>query len=152
MNEPVPRPVYSTRYKLVIVGVLTLATAAFAAAIIRADTDPDEVTLSGGGEFVERLIPGRGDEIQRQETIGIDLAAGWTGVLAVETPPDGPVPIPESELDVTRELNLVQYTPEEGKAVPELPAGRNCLIATVWRLAVGRDGSAREVRWCFEVT
>jgi hypothetical protein len=153
MNEPLPRPEYSTRYKLVIALVLTLAAAAFAAAIIRVDADgDDEVTLSDEGSFVERLIPGDGDEIQRQQTIGIDLAAGWTGVLAIG--PEGAplVPIPDDQLDVTRELNLIEYTPDEGKAVTELLAGRNCVVATVWRIATGRDGTARERRWCFQVT
>jgi hypothetical protein len=150
--QPVQLPGYSTRYKIVIVVVLALAIAAFTAAVMKADTDPNDVQLSGGGDYVELLRPGRGDEIQRQETIGIDLASGWTGTLSIKRPGDQTfVPIPAKELQEVRELNQLLYTSRDDLPGPDLQAGTNCVLATVWEIATGSD-EAHNVSWCFEVT
>ena len=41
----------------------------------------DDVTISGGDNAVEALIPGREAETLSQSEVGIDLADGWTGDL-----------------------------------------------------------------------
>jgi hypothetical protein len=134
-----------------VVAILALAIAAFAAAGLRANTDEDGIEASGGGDFVERLIPGRGDEIQRQSTIGIDLSSGWTGGLSLKRPGDTTfVPLPEDEVQVRPELNQLLYTSDESTPGPDLQAGTNCVLATVFKIA--SPDQTKNVSWCFEVT
>ena len=137
-------PLYSTRFKIVAVLVVTLAAAALVAAYMTTNTD--EGSGSGtDGSYVERLLPERDTQLVQQGTVGIDLAPGWEGTLTV----DG-VAIPEDQLDVTPSLNLVQFTPGDGKALEALRVGNICAQARAWESATGPD-DARTVTWCFDV-
>ena len=161
MSDRAPGPAYSTRTKLIVAGTMLVAGAAFTAAIVTADADgPAEVSRSGsdqigGGQtgttrlvIVEELSPDRGDEALSQQSIQIDLAAGF----AVSTFQVNGITIPASELDLRPELAITSFTPDEGKAVEELDAGTNCVSAVIYRLADGRGINTRTERWCFEVT
>lgn len=135
---------YSTRFKILASLLITLAVAAFVAAYMT--TSDDDGSGSGAdGEFVERLLPERDSQVVQQGTVGIDLAPGWEASLSI----DG-VPIPEDDLDVTASLNLVQFTPGEGKAMRTLPVGNVCAQAQAFETATGPD-DARTVSWCFDV-
>jgi hypothetical protein len=124
--------------------LITLAVAAFVAAYLT--TSDDDGSGSGrDGEYVERLVPERDSQVVQQGTVGIDLAPGWEASLSI----DG-VPIPEDDLDVTESLNLVQFTPGEGKAMGTLPVGNICAQARAWETATGPE-DARTVSWCFDV-
>jgi hypothetical protein len=114
--------------------------------ILVTDTQgPDGTTQS---EIVEHLIPKADDEILRQSELGIDLAPGYDGTLAVNG-----VDIPVEDQRRVPEQNQVFFTPGEGKAVEQLLAGPNCATATVWK-AVDGPGTAndRTFTWCFEAT
>lgn len=137
-------PLYSTRFKILAAALITLAVAAFVAAYLSTSEDDGSGTGTDG-EFVERLLPERDSQIVQQGTVGIDLAPGWEGSLTI----DG-VAIPDDELDVTASLNLVQFTPGEGKAMRTLPVGNRCAQARVWESASGPE-AARTVTWCFDV-
>ncbi|HEY8523749.1 MAG TPA: hypothetical protein VIL48_02215 [Acidimicrobiales bacterium] len=141
-------PTYSTRFKLLAAGLLLVAVAAFVGAYLTFSETGEDPVLSSSGQdqYVERLIPGRNDQVLAQAPIGIDLATGWSGVLVVNG-----TEIPEDELDITRELGLIQFTPQEGGTVEELRAGRNCVTAIVWPLSEGRTNGSRTIQWCFEV-
>ena len=142
-------PVYSTRFRLVAVIVLTAATAAFVVAYLGLREGSDDPVVSSGAasEAVERLIPARGSQVPQQETIGVDLAGGWSAALTVDD-----VEIPADELDVTPELSLVQFTPDDGRTVEQFQPGRNCVEATIWPLSEGRGGGqTRTIGWCFDV-
>ena len=91
-------------------------------------------------------MPGAGDEVVRQAELGVDLAPGYEGALAVNG-----VEIPTEELRLVPEQNQVFFTPGEGKAVEQLRAGPNCAEAVMWRASAGR-GTADDLsyRWCFE--
>ncbi|HEY8544668.1 MAG TPA: hypothetical protein VIL36_06460 [Acidimicrobiales bacterium] len=135
-------PLYSTRFKIVAALLVTLAVVAFVAAYLTTSDGDDGGATDG--EYVERLLPERDTQIVQQGTVGIDLAPGWEGRLTI----DG-VPIPEGQTDVTS-LNVVQFTPGEGKAMQTLPIGKICAQARVWETATGPDES-RTVSWCFDV-
>ena len=98
----------------------------------------DDVTISGGDNAVEALIPGRDAETLSQSEVGIDLADGWTGELLLNG----------GAVDAQRvdALNQLLYRPPDG-----LDSGRNCVTAVIWRSSESRD-SSRDVDWCFEVT
>ena len=122
--------------------------------------DPCEVLISGEevdapacdpsdeavGEIVEQLFPAQGDEVLRQQQVGIDLGPRYDGSLVVNG-----VSIPDDQLLRRPELNQVFFQPGEGTAVTELTPGRNCVIALVWPIAEG-PASGQPIEWCFEVT
>lgn len=142
-------PVYSTRFKIGAVVVLTAAIAAFVIAYLSTQEGGDDPIISSGGasDAIETLIPARGSQVPQQQTVGVDLAGGWDAALSVNG-----VEIPPDELQVTRELSLVQFTPADGRIVEQFQPGENCVEATIWPLSEGRDGDeTRTVGWCFEV-
>ncbi len=99
----------------------------------------DDVTISGGDDAVEALIPGRNAEALSQSEVGIDLADGWTGDLALNG-------VPIDDVQRVDALNQLLYRPPDG-----LESGRNCVTATIWRSSESPE-SGRDVEWCFEVT
>ena len=143
---PAPSPMSSGRYRLLVGGLIGGAAIALAVGIAVTDTsDPDDATQS---EFVEHLIPQRDAEVLRQAELGIDLAPGFDGTLAVNG-----VAIPVEDQRRVPEQNQVFFTPGDGKAVEQLQAGRNCVTATVWEAADGPGTPKdRTVEWCFEAT
>lgn len=162
---PAGGPIYSTRAKVVIVAALTLAVGGFVLAGMRADTDNDDaITVSGvpaqavDADGVEALVPRDGAEILAQQRIGIDLADGWVAELVLQ-PPSGPaIVLPPEQLE-TSALNEQIFQPGcpgdatcGPKVLDRLPAGRNCLRATVWNQIRGRDATERIESWCFDVT
>jgi hypothetical protein len=134
------------RYRLLIGALLALAAVVLVAGILVTDTDDSDD--ASGSEIVERFIPRPDDEVLRQAELGIDLAPGYDGTIAVNG-----VDIPEADQRRVPEQNEVFFTPGEGKAVERLNAGPNCAVATVWRAADG-PGTAndRTFTWCFEAT
>jgi hypothetical protein len=137
---------YSTRFRVVATLVIVAAVVAFGVAFRSCQASDDDAILESGGadEYVEALLPARNSQVPQQESIGIDLIASWTGTLNVNG-----VDIPDDELQVTRELGLVQFTPGDGRAVEELRTGQNTVIATVWPRAEGPEASTT-VAWTFD--
>jgi hypothetical protein len=134
------------RYRALIGGLVVAAIVALVVGVAVTDTtDPDDATQS---EVVERLVPQRDAEVLRQAELGIDLAPGYDGTLAVNG-----VDVPVEDQRRVPEQNEVYFTPGVGKAIEQLRAGRNCVTATVWRAAEG-PGTAndRAISWCFEAT
>ncbi len=135
------------RYRLLVALLVAAALAALYAGVRATDTGGDDgVAVRGQPEVVERLIPGRGDEVIRQAELGIDLGPGFEGALVVNG-----APIPDEQLRLVPEQNQVYFTPGDGKAVEQLRAGPNCVEAIVWKSSQGR-GTAddRSFTWCFE--
>ncbi|HEY6532828.1 MAG TPA: hypothetical protein VIY72_11020 [Acidimicrobiales bacterium] len=103
----------------------------------------NETDLDRGN--IEQLLPTRDAKILQQEPIGIDLAPGYEGTLALNGEP-----LPEDQLGVVPALNRVTFTPGPGKAYEALPAGQNCLKATYWKTETGPSQST-DYTWCFTV-
>ena len=139
-----PPPMARGRYLLLVGGLVVAAAIAAVVGVLMTDTDqPDQVPQS---EIVEHLVPKAGDEVVRQFELGIDLAPGYDGTLAVNG-----VEIPVEEQRRIPEQNQVFFTPAEGKVVEQLQAGPNCATAVVWRSAVGPDtADDKSFTWCFE--
>lgn len=94
---------------------------------------------------IERLIPTADAKVLQQDLIGIDLAPGYEGRLAL----DG-VPLPDDEVTVVAPLNQITYRPGPGRTFEALPQGTNCLTATYWMSSKGEQQSSR-FTWCFTV-
>lgn len=97
---------------------------------------------------VEQFIPGNASpNVPRQSEIGLDLAAGWTGVLSVNGRD-----IPEDQLRRNEPLNQLFFTPGPGKEIEQLRPGPVYVIATIWRPAANEtQADGRQVRWAFNV-
>lgn len=126
------------RFVLTLLVLLALAGIVVAGQRTVRNGGADDITISGGDDAVEALIPGRDAETLSQTEIGIDLADGWTGTLQLNG----------EEVDAQRvdALNQLLYRPPGG-----LDSGRNCVIASIYQSSESPE-SARDVSWCFEVT
>jgi hypothetical protein len=132
------------RLLILIVAVASITAIVFAAQLAQTGDDGNELVLSG--QDVERLIPARNSEILAQESVGIDLAPGFTAVLLLNG-----VEIPEDQLNRRTGVDEILYRPADDDAAVEYEAGENCLVALVWPVDRTRF-EARSVSWCFNVT
>ena len=88
------RPSYPLRTKIIVIAVLIVAVGAFTLAIGAADTGNDDgVVISGQPgqvsttDGIDGVVPADGAEVLSQQSIGIDLAQGWTGELTLRRSP-----------------------------------------------------------------
>jgi hypothetical protein len=131
------------RHRILIAVLVAGAAVALFLGVRATDTGDDEPVTS---RVVEHFIPGEGDAVIRQAELGIDLAPGYEGALAING-----VEIPTEQLRLVPEQNQVFFTPGDGKAVERLRAGLNCVEAEAWRSADGRGtANDRSFTWCFE--
>ena len=137
---------YSTRFKVIASLVAAAAIALFAVAILTLSGNKDQGLSADNAKVVDALIPAANTQVPQQSSVGIDLVAGWDGVLRING-----VEIPEDELVKTPQTWLIIFTPGDGKAVEEFETGRNCVTAVIWPIADGRGAADRQVPWCFEV-
>ena len=144
--DPGPPP-SSLRYRVFVAVALLAAAAAMWVAYRSTNTDEDPLVSVSGRRVVEQLVPGNGESELRQSEFGIDLAPGYEAILIVNG-----VQIPEGDLRQVPAQAQVWFTPGEGKAIEELPAGQTCVVALVWRTIDGRGPGDQNVRWCFSVT
>ena len=112
-----------------------------------------------GSPIIEALIPKADSEVLRQSAVGIDLISGYEAELTING-----IPIPPDQINVLRDeenpresansggsfsstLNRFLFQPLDGRAVPELLGGKNCVIAEFWPIS---DPSAtKKIEWCF---
>lgn len=119
-----------------------MGAAAIILALVLADTDDNDVTVTGNAA-VDQLIPPRNAEVLSQETVGIDLALGYEARLNING-----VDIPPGEIRHLPNLNRFTFRPDEGKVLEKLQAEQNCVLATYWRRDVGQT-EADTISWCF---
>lgn len=132
------------RRRLLLIGAVALAIGVLVFGFTR--DQGREGTAASGGDAVEALIPAPESEVLSQNSIGIDLAPGYTGELSINGSP-----VPDEELVDDRQTFRILYQPAENSALGTLPAGENCAQALVWPIEDGRQ-NARTVSWCFNVT
>jgi hypothetical protein len=144
---PVGRlPVVVRRVVLVALVLVGLAGVVFAFSKVDTGNEGTEVAVSDTGP-VRRTVPPANSEILRQDAVGFDLNAGWTGVLVLNG-----VEIPRDQLEPAGVgIGEIRYVVGEGKVVERFVAGENCAQAVAWRVEQTRD-DARTVSWCFSVT
>jgi len=122
---------------LAVAGLVVIIIAGFLA---RTGSDP--VTEVG----IEAIFPTDGANILAQDRVGVDLAAGYAGELAV----NGQT-VPDTQLDQDNGLNQLVFHPGDGKVLTELKPGKNCAQITYWRLEDGRKSAETPLQWCFQV-
>jgi len=137
---------YSTRFKVIASVVLVAAISLFVVAFLTLSGNKDQGLSADNAKVVDSLVPTPNTQVPQQSSVGIDLVAGWDGVLRING-----VEIPEDELVKTPQTGLIMFTPGDGKTVEQLEAGRNCVTAVIWPIADGRGPADRQVPWCFEV-
>ncbi len=127
----------------VLLGLAALAGAvAIVLALLLADTDNNDVTVTGNAA-VDELIPPRSAEVLAQETVGIDLAPGYDAQLTING-----VDIPPDQLRHLPNLNRFTFRPDQGKVIERLQAEQNCALVAYWRQEVG-PAEADTISWCF---
>lgn len=176
MTEPTtgatPSFNYPARTKIIVALVLAVAIGGFVLAGLSAETGTgDEVVVTGDGggdggggdggeqpgatsrdaDGVIEVHPPDGTEALAQERIRIQLSAGWTGELTLLPASGAAIPLPDDEVERTA-LNELIFVPGEGRVIERLPAGRNCVRATIWDQVEGRAATERLHDWCFDVT
>jgi hypothetical protein len=112
---------------------------------------------------IEQLYPADGALVLRQSEVGIDLAPGYTGELAIDGQAlptqrleslSGPVPVTVEPILVTRYdpgSNTLLYLPQEGAPIEEFDAGQHTVTATYWREVDGPE-AAKQYSWTFRVS
>ncbi len=139
---PAPRPARRFRPRhLAYLGLLAVVVVCVIVLVQKSSTNATD--LDGGA--IERLIPTPGSKIFQQDGIGIDLAPGYEGTLALNG-----TPLPEDQLLVVPQLNQVTFQPGPGKELEALPPGENCVVATYWESQFGPSESTSR-SWCFTV-
>ena len=119
-----------------------MGAAAILLALLLADTEDNDVTVSGNAA-VDELIPPRNAEVLSQETVGIDMAIGYDVRLTVNG-----VDIPPGQVRHMPNLNRFTFRPDQDKAIESLRAEQNCVQATYWRQEIGPSESDT-IYWCF---
>ena len=96
---------------------------------------------------VTRVFPEPGDQALRQDTIYVELAIPYTGVLRVDD-----TEIPEDQLTRIQvgSATRVSYTPGPGTETGALRAGRHRVTAIFWENSKTRN-EARTFAWNFSV-
>ncbi len=131
-----------------LIGLLLLVGLVGLVATVRLATTGNAATSSNAPDFVERLIPESGSEVLTQSGVGIDVATGYDGYLILN---GTEIRTPEDGLSKDLGSGRIDFTPGEDKVVTELPTGRNCVLAIVWRQSDGPEQS-EPVSWCFDAT
>jgi hypothetical protein len=135
------RPEYPRWLWVVGAAVVVVVGVSIGALVVLGEGSDNDVREAA----IEQFIPAEGDQIVQQEPVGIDLAPGYDGTLALNG-----VAIPEDQLNKVPALNLVQFIPGEGKEIEQYNEGRNCVLATFW-LSKDGPGQATSRAWCFNV-
>lgn len=148
-GEALPARVASSwRYRILVVVAMAVAVGALVLGLQATNTDGEPTVLVNGRPgVVEHVYPRNGAEVLRQVEIGIDLAGGYEGALALNG-----TPIPTDELRLVPEQNQVFFAPGEGRTFRTLPSGTSCVTATVWKSSEGRSANDLTYQWCFDVT
>lgn len=123
--------------------VVLLVVAAGAVYLLVQHYGKDDPSTAGGA--IERFIPTAEAKILQQDQVGIDLATGHEAELSVND-----VPLPMDEVLAIRELSQYFYQPGAGRTFEQWPAGRNCVVARIWRTETGPTQSFNRT-WCFTV-
>lgn len=128
--------------RVLLAAAALMGVGAILLALVLADTDDNDVTVTGN-PAVDELIPPRNSEVLSQETVGVDLAIGYDARLNING-----VDIPQDQIRHLPNLNRFTFRPDQGKVIERLQPEQNCVQVTYWRQAVG-PADANTISWCF---
>jgi hypothetical protein len=149
-----------TRVGIAVLAVVAVASIVLGLTLARTG---DDAAPKITDPAVTAVFPRQNDLVLAQSTIGIDLAAGYRGVLFVDgeelptsdlTPAD---PAVGSQPAITRDAvfdpaqNTVVFTPREGATIERFEAGEHNVTAVFWRMDESR-ARARSYTWRFKVS
>jgi hypothetical protein len=139
------------RQKVIFAGFILAGLAMFVGAGLVGNSGRDDQSVASN-PAIDALIPNRGDEVLQQQSVGIDLAAGWQ-LVRLTISPDGNCGFP---VDVTAETRYVEglqqyvFTPDEGQLIQALSADENCAMATFAEIA--NPTNSETIDWVFTVS
>jgi len=142
----VPRRQYVIFAAFIIIGLGFIV----GAGIIGGNGTTDDISVSGN-PAIDGLIPGRGDEVLQQQTVGVDLAAEYR-LLILTISPGARCSSPVDVTAFTRHVEGLQqylFTPALGTPIEALSGGFNCARAVFEEIA--RPGEFQEIDWAFSV-
>lgn len=157
-RAPAAGPIYSARFKVVMIVAVVASVAALAAVYAGSsesdrdgptaspETATSDSTVSPG---IRALHPTEGSQVLQQETVRVDLAPGWDGTLTI----NGQT-VPEDDLtrsSPTQTVDRLELVPGPGKVLELLPSGRVCVRVQVWQRARGPETGSDTREWCFQV-
>ncbi len=153
---PAARPRPSLRRSLAVSLVAATGAVLIALGLSRAQTG--DATVEVRDPAIERQVPGPGDQILRQDRVGVDLAPGYIGEVVLDgvlIPPDQLlVPTDDPAALATdlqwNPLNEFLFQPGPGRVIEELAPGEHRLVVRFWEERLGED-DARTATWTFRV-
>jgi len=160
MQAMARRRVDWTRVGIAVIAVVAVASIVLGLALARTG---DDAAPKITDPAVTAVFPRQNDLVLAQSTIGVDLAAGYRGVLFVdgtELPTSDLAPAdpaigsqPTLTLDAVFDpaQNTVVFTPREGAAIKRFEAGEHRVTAVFWRMDQTRE-QARSYTWRFKVS
>jgi len=125
--------------RVVITALLAVAVVGVVFAFSHGRREPPQ-----GSGVIAQVMPPGGDLDLRQVTVGVKLAAGYTGDLVV----DG-MQVPEDELHREPALYQITLQPRPGGQF-NLGPGRHCASVTYWPIASPSD-KRPSAPWCFNL-
>lgn len=134
------------RQKLVVATGLILGLGIFSLAFVFGGDDTSDILIDGN-PALEAFIPARGDQVELQDDVGLDVAEGWEArIISING-----TPIPKSQQIFNPSFSIVTFAPGEGKALAQLQPGTNEVVARYWQIVFG-ESDARDVNWIFTAT
>ena len=139
------------RQKLIFAAFVIAGLGFFVVAgIIGGTGTTDDISVSDN-PAIDGLIPGRGDEVLQQQTVGVDLAAEYR-LLTLTISPDARCSSPVDVTEFTRHVEGLQqylFTPAIGTPIEALSGEFNCARAVFEKIS--RPGEFQEIDWTFSV-
>ena len=134
------------RFKALLIScLLELGVGVLTTAIFLTDRDNSDLIVTSNPAIIE-LIPGRGDEVLPQNTVGTILAPGWTGSFLTI----GNAKIPLDQQRIEPALNSVMFRPGKNKIFERLPSQKVCASVEYWEVQTPDRTST--ISWCFRVS
>ena len=125
--------------------IMTLIAAVAVGGLVFAFSGPTQEDDSKLPPAVEAVFPVSGNLELRQVTVVADLAAGYTGYLAI----DGNE-VPEDDVRFEPALNTLTLRPQPDSDFAQLEAGSHC--ATVFYRQIGQPRTnSSDFLWCFRL-
>ena len=150
--EQPPPPRSSLRIRVSIAALILFGVLGFVVAALVGSGDGDADGAVTASPAVDRVIPNPGDEVLRQQPVGVVLDARYRLSSLVVYPSEqvgGGVDV-TAQLNHTEGLNRFEFDPGQGRLIEALSPDTNCAVATF--VLIARPEEADTVRWCFEVS
>jgi hypothetical protein len=158
-STPPTAPIWSRRQQVVLTLVLAAGLFLIVAGFRAGQTGDADTRITDPA--IEKLIPSPGDLVLRQGEVGIDLAPGFAGQLAIDGKSIATHEVGESQTPTAFDTNLdarfdpgngtVLFTPRAGAPIEAFSPGKHTIVVTYWRVTEGKE-QAKTFSWQFSVS